>query len=154
MLARLDVSEVNEPPSIAMLDQARAAALVERVCAVTHLAPSAHVAVIGHRTLPFLIEFLKRGCCAVRSLRPGAPSPDCEAVSLAWIVDVADGELDDALRAARSRAGRTGRVIVEGAANLPQVRERAVAQGLDVVSFDHIASRLVLATVQRSALAA
>jgi len=154
MLVRPQSTEEDEPPSIATLDDARAAALVERVCAVTHLAPSAHVAVIGHRTLPLVLEFLRRGCCAVRSLRPGTASPDCEAADLAWIVDVRDSELDDALRAAHSRAGHGGRVIVEGAANLPQVRERAVAHGLDVVSFDHIASRLVLATVQRPALAA
>src|SRR5262245_26429035 len=72
----------NEPPSIATLDDARASALVERVCAVTHLPPSAHVAIIGHRTLPLLLEFLKRGCGAVRSLRPGAPTPDCESADL------------------------------------------------------------------------
>ena len=135
------------------------AALVERVCAVAHPPPSAHVAIIGRRTLPLVLEFLRRGCSAVRSLRPGAPSPDCEAADLAWIVDVDEGELDEALRAARSRAGGAGRVIVEGAAcagcsNLASIREHAVAQGLDVVStFDHRASRLVLASV-RPALAA
>lgn len=153
-----DLTEEKEPPSIATLDDARAASLVERVCAVTHLAPSAHVAVIGRRTLPLVLEFLKRGCSAVRSLRPGAPSPDCEAADLAWIVDVGEGELDEALRAARSRAGGAGRVIVEGAAcagcpTLASIRDRAVAHGLDVVSFDHRASRLVLASV-RPAMAA
>ncbi len=90
----------------------------------------------------------------MRSLRPGAPAPDCRSVNLAWIVDVTDGELDEALRAARSRAGRTGRVIVEGASSLSRIRDRAVAHGLDIVSFDHNASRLVLATFQRPALAA
>lgn len=151
----LDLIEEKEPPSIATLDDARAAALVERVWAVAHLAPSAHVAVIGRRTLPLVLEFLKRGCGAVRSLRPGAPSPDCEAADLAWIVDVGEGELDEALRAARSRAGR---VVVEGAAcrgcsTLASIRDRAVAHGLDLVSFDHRASRLVLASV-RPAMAA
>lgn len=144
----------SEPPSPPALADARCAALVERVWAVAHLGPSAHVAIIGRRTLPLVLEFLKRGCGAVRSLRPGAPAPDCEAAELAWIVDVDDGELDDALRAARSRAGNTGRVIVEGAASLPRLSDRAVVQGLDVVSFDHVASRLVLGAVHRPAMAA
>lgn len=144
----------SEPPSPALLADARRSALVERIWAVAHLPSSAHVAIIGRHTLPLVLEFLRRGCSAVRSLRPGAPAPDCEAAHLAWIVDVGDDELDDALRAARSRAGRTGRVIVEGAAGLSRIRDRAVAQGLDVVSFDHNASRLVLASVQRPALAA
>jgi len=150
-----DFIEEKEPPSIATLDDARAAALVERVWAVTHLVPSAHVAVIGRRTLPLVLEFLKRGCSAVRSLRPGAPSPDCEAADLAWIVDVRADEVDEALRAACSRARR---VIVEGTAcggkGLMEIRDRAVAHGLEVVSFDHLASRLVLANIRRSALAA
>jgi hypothetical protein len=144
----------SEPPSTALLADARCAALVERVWAVAHLQPSAHVAIIGRHTLPLVLEFLKRGCSAVRSLHPGAPSPDCEAAELAWIVDVGDGELDAALRAARSRAGDSGRVIVEGAATLPRLRDRAVAQGLDVVSFDHASSRLVLATAHRRVMAA
>ena len=59
-------------------------------------------------------------------------------------------ELDDALRAARWRAGARGRVVLEGAAcrwrsGLAAVRDHAVAAGLDVVSFDHVARRLVLA---------
>jgi len=155
-----EVVAESEPPSPALLADARRAALVERVWAVAHLPPSAHVAIIGRHTLPLVLEFLRRGCSAVRSLRPGAPAPDCESANLAWIVDVADDELDEALRAARSRAGHTGRVIVEGASGLSRVRDlsrirdRAVAQGLDVVSFDHNALRLVLATVRRPALAA
>jgi hypothetical protein len=149
-----EVIAESEPPSPPALADARCAALVERVWAVAHLRPSAHVAIIGRRTLPLVLEFLKRGCSAVRSLRPGAPSPDCEAAELAWIVDVGDDELDDALRAARSRAGTNGRVIVEGAATLARLRDRAVAQGLDVVSFDHVASRLVLGAVHRPAMAA
>ena len=103
---------------------------------------------------------MRRGCDCVRSLRPGAPAPDCEAADLAWIVDV-DGEheLDDALRAARWRAGARGRVVLEGAAcrwrsGLAAVRDRAVAAGLEVVSFDHVARRLVLAVRPRAALAA
>ena len=158
MSVRLESATEPEPPSITALGEARGATLVERVWAVAHLRPSAHVAVIGRHTLPLVLEFLKRGCSAVRSLRPGAPSPDCEAADLAWIVDVGEGELDEALRAARSRAGSAGRVIVEGAtcagcSNLASIRDRAVAHGLDVVSFDHRASRLVLASV-RPAMAA
>jgi hypothetical protein len=158
MSLTLDCAEENEPPSITALGDVRSATLVERVWAIAHLRPSAHVAIIGRHTLPLVLEFLRRGCSAVRSLRPGAPSPDCEAADLAWIVDVDEGELDEALRAARSRAGGAGRVIVEGAAcagcpTLASIREHAVAQGLDVVSFDHLASRLVLASV-RPALAA
>lgn len=155
MSVRLERAEENEPPSITSLGDARSAALVERIWAVAHLQPSAHVAVIGHHTLPLLLEFLKRGCCAVRSLRPNTPSPDCEAADLAWIVDVHADELDEALRAARSRARR---VIVEGTAcggrGLMEIRDRAVAHGLEVVSFDHLASRLVLANIRRPALAA
>jgi hypothetical protein len=103
---------------------------------------------------------MRRGCGCVRSLRPGAPSPDCEAADLAWIVDVRDeSELDDALRAARFRAGARGRVVVEGAKcrwrnALNAIRDHAVAAGLDVVSFDHTAGRLVLAKRPRLALAA
>lgn len=155
MSLKLDYAEETEPPSIVSLPEARSASLVERVSAVAHLQPSAHVAIIGRHTLPLVLEFLKRGCSAVRSLRPGVPSPDCEAADLAWIVDVGEGELDEALRAARSRAGR---VVVEGAAcagcpSLVSIRDRAVVHGLDVVSFDHRASRLVLASV-RAAMAA
>ena len=158
MSLKLDYAEETEPPSITSLAEARSATLVERVWAVAHLRPSAHVAVIGRHTLPLVLEFLKRGCSAVRSLRPGVPSPDCESADLAWIVDVGEGELDEALRAARTRAGGAGRVIVEGAAcvgcpNLASIRERAVAHGLDIVSFDHLAPRLVLASV-RPAMAA
>jgi len=96
----------------------------------------------------------------VRSLRPGAPAPDCEAADLAWIVDVdSEHELDGALRAARWRAGAHGRVVLEGAAcrwrsGLAAVREHAVAAGLDIVSFDHVARRLVLAAMPRVAMAA
>lgn len=136
-----------EPPSI------------DRVMAIAHLPVAAHVAVIGHHTLPFVLALLRRGCVSVRSLRPGAPSPDCEAVDLAWIVDVETAhELDGALRAARGRAGARGRVVLEGAAcrgsALAAVRQHAVAAGLDVVSFDHIARRLVLAAAPSLALAA
>ena len=154
----LEYAEESEPPSITALGDARSSTLVERVWAVAHLRPSAHVAIIGRHTLPLVLEFLKRGCSAVRSLRPGAPAPDCEAADLTWIVDVGEGELDEALRAARSRTGNAGRVIVEGAAcaggqNLASIRDRAVAHGMDIVSFDHLASRLVLASV-RPAMAA
>ena len=74
MSMRSRSAEETEPPSITALADARNAALVERVCAVAHLPPAAHVAVIGHRTLPLVLELLRRGCAAVRSLRPGAPA--------------------------------------------------------------------------------
>jgi hypothetical protein len=127
MSSESDRAEESEPPSITAFGEARCAALVERVCAIAHLPPSAHVAIIGHHTLPFVLEFLKRGCSAVRSLRPDAPSPDCEATDLAWIVDVGEDELDDALRAARLRVGNTGRVIIEDSAwpNPGSIRDRA-----------------------------
>ena len=156
---KADAADV-EPPSSTVSDEASSAALVDRVMAIAHLPPAAHVAVIGHHTLPFVLGLLRRGCDCVRSLRPGAPAPDCEAADLAWIVDV-DGEheLDDALRAARWRAGAHGRVVLEGAAcrwrsGLAAVRDHAVAAGLDIVSFDHVARRLVLAAMPRAAMAA
>jgi len=148
-----------EPPSSIVSDDT-SAAMVDRVMAITHLPATAHVAVIGHHTLPFIVALMRRGCDCVRSLRPGAPSPDCEAADLAWIVDVEDEhELDDALRAARGRAGPRGRVVLEGAAcrwrsALGSLREHAVAAGLDIVSFDHVARRLVLAPMPRLAMAA
>jgi hypothetical protein len=142
----------SEPPSTKVSDDdARSAAAVDRVFAIAHLPASAHVALIGHRTLPFLLALLRSGCGGVRSLRPGAPSPDCEAADLAWIVDARnEGELDDALRAARSRTGACGRVVVEGAEyagrdGVAAIRDHALAVGLDVISFDHMARRLVLA---------
>jgi hypothetical protein len=143
-----DCNAEGEPPSSPVSDDAE---LVDRVMAIAHLPPTAHVAVIGHHTLPFVLGLLRRGCDCVRSLRPGAPAPDCEAADLAWIVDVdSEHELDDALRAARWRAGAHGRVVLEGAAcrwrsGLAAVRDHAVAAGLDIVSFDHVARRLVLA---------
>jgi hypothetical protein len=133
---------------------------VDRVMAISHLDSPAHVAVIGHRTLPFVLALLGRGCRAVRSLRPDAPSPDCEPAELSWIVDLQDErELDGALRAARWRAGKRGRVVLEGAScrwrsALAAVREHALAAGLDIVSFDHVSRRVVLAPTTRLAKAA
>jgi len=150
----------GEPPSTAAFDPATSAARVDRMMATAHLPAAAHITLIGHRTLPLFLALLQRGCLAVRSLRPGAPSPDCEAADLAWIVDVrGDGELDDALHAARSRIGANGRIVVEGADcvchdGLMSIRDRAVALGLDVISFDHEARRLVLGARPRLALAA
>jgi hypothetical protein len=153
-----------EPPSTAAVDDASCAAqvdrIVDRIMAMTHLPHSAHVALIGHHTLPSLLALLKHGCGAVRCLRPGAPAPDREIADLAWIVDLqGDDELDQALRAARARIGTGGRVVIEGAgcicqAGLAAIRDRAVAADLDVVSFDHIANRIVLGVQQRLALAA
>ena len=149
-----------EPPSTVAVDDASYAAQVDRIMAMTHLPVSAHVALIGHHTLPSLLALLKHGCGAVRCLRPGTPSPDRELADLAWIVDVhGDDELDEALRAARARIGAKGRVVIEGAgcacrAGLGAIRDHAVAAGLDVVSFDHVANRIVLGVLQRLALAA
>ena len=149
-----------EPPSTAAVDDESYATQVDRIMAMTHLPVSAHVALIGHHTLPCLLALLKHGCGAVRCLRPGAPSPDREIADLAWIVDVqGDDELDEALRAARARIGVKGRVVIEGAgcacrAGLAAVRDHALAAGLDVVSFDHVANRIVLGVQQRLALAA
>ena len=149
----------SEPPSTVAIDDASCAARVDRTMAMAHLPPAAHVALIGHHTLPLLLALLRRGCGAVRCMRPGTPSPDRETADLAWIVDVqGDGELDEALRAARSRIGATGRIVVEGAGcicreGLSAIREHAVAAGLDVVSFDHNARRLMLAARPSLAMA-
>lgn len=135
-------------------------ALVDRVMAVAHLPATAHVAVIGHHTLSIVLALMNRGCACVRSLRPGAASPDRESADLAWIVDVAnEDELHDALHAARNRTGASGRVVVEGsdcccADGLPAIRAHALAAGLDVVSFDHLSRRLVLAPAHAARLAA
>ncbi len=143
----------DEPPS-------PSDAVVDRVLAVAHLGPAAHVAVIGHHTLSFVLALMQRGCACVRSLRPGSASPDGERADLAWIVDAAgDAELDDALRAARRRTGPRGRVVVEGrdcacANGLGSIRNRALAAGLDIVAFDHLAHRLVLAPAATNRMAA
>jgi hypothetical protein len=140
----------NEPPSSSASDDATAA-LVDRLLAVAHLTSGAHIAVIGRHTLPVLLALMRQGCACVRSLRPGEPSPDCEATDLAWIINArSETELDDALRAARSRAGGHGRIVVEGGHyggrdGLAAIPRHASALGLDVVSFDHVAQRLVLA---------
>jgi len=140
----------NEPPLSSASDDATAA-LVDRLVAIAHLSPGAHVAVIGRRSLPFVLALLRQGCACVRSLRPGEPSPDCEAADLAWIINArSENELDDALRAARSRAGERGRIVIEGGQyggrdGLVAIPRHASALGLDVVSFDHVAQRLVLA---------
>lgn len=135
---------LEEPPSMS-------ADLVERVLAVAHLGPAAHVAVIGHRTLPHVLALMKRDCACVRSMRPGAASPDGEGVDLAWIVDVVgDAEFDDALRAARRRTRSRGHIVIEGrdcrcSRGFASIRDRAAATGLAVVGFDHSAGRVVLA---------
>lgn len=135
-------------------------ALVDQIMAVAHLPPTASVAVIGHHTLPLLLALMRRGCECVRSLRPDTVAPDGEAADLAWIVDVAsEDELCEALQAARRRTGDKGRVIVEGTEcvcrnGLAAVRDRAVLAGLDVVSFDHVAGRLLLAAAPPRANAA
>jgi hypothetical protein len=149
-----------EPPSTVTIDDALCAARVDRIMAITHLPVAAHVALIGHHTLPLLLALLQRGCGAVRCLRPGVPSPDRETADIAWIVDVLDDEeLDEALRAARARIGASGRVVVEGKGcacrgGPASICDHALAAGLDVVSFDHNANRVVLAIQPRLAMAA
>jgi len=143
-----------EPPSSTVSDAAFEAR-VDRTMAMAHLPAAAHVALIGHHTLPLLLALLRSGCSAVRCLRPGAPAPDREAVDLAWIVDAeGDVELDQALRVARGRIGPTGRVMVEGMecacrGGVSSLCDHASAAGLDVVSFDHKTNRLMFAA-QRS----
>ena len=150
----------GEPPSIAAIDDASCGARVDRIMAIAHLPATARIALIGRHTLPSLLALLKHGCAAVRCLRPGAPAPDREVADLAWIVDVeGDEELDEALRAARSRVGAAGRVVVEGAGcrcrcGLSAIRDHAIAAGLDILSFDHKHNRVVLAVAPRLALAA
>jgi hypothetical protein len=128
--------------------------------AMAHLPAAAHVALIGRRTLPLLLDLLKHGCAAVRCLRPGAPAPDRETADLAWIVDVdGDEELDEALRAARARIGTAGRIVVEGAgcacrAGPSAIPAHAAAAGLSIVSFDHRNNRVLLAVAPRLALVA
>jgi hypothetical protein len=132
--------------------------LAERLLSMTSVPAAAHVAVIGHHTLPFVLALMKHGCRCVRSLRPDVAAPDCEPADLAWIVDVRDErELDEALRAARRRAGRTARVVVEHAtcqpcSALPAFRRRALKAGLDIVSIDQREGCLVLAPVTRLAV--
>jgi hypothetical protein len=128
-----------QPPSLL--------ASVDRVMAMAHLAPAPHVAVIGRHTLPFVLALLSHGCASVRSLRPDAAAPDCEAADLAWIVDVGDEhELDDALRAAHRRTGTTGYIVLEaGACPLARaaIGAHATAAGLAVVAADPSERRLV-----------
>lgn len=160
MSVEADRSAEDEPPSAAAIDDAFCAERVDRIMAMTHLPDTAHVALIGHRTLPSLLALLRRGCRAVRCLRPGAPAPDCETADLAWIVDVQDDhELDEALRAARARMGMGGRVVIEGTgcaccADLASIHDHAASVGLGVVSFDHLANRVMLAVQPRVAMAA
>jgi hypothetical protein len=150
----------SEPPSTGAAAEAASTDTVERVMAVSHAPPCAHMAVIGHHTLPYVLALMRSGCDSVRSLRPDAPAPDREPTDLTWIVDCRDDrELDGALRAARWRAGARGRVVLEGTAcrwrrALAAVRDRALKAGLDIVSFDHGTGRVVFAPAARLAMAA
>jgi hypothetical protein len=125
---------------------------VDRVIAMAHVTPQPHVAVIGRHTLPVVLALLSHGCCSVRSLRPDAAAPDCEAADLAWIVDAGcEQELDDALRAAHRRTGATGRIVVEEAAGRhcpATLRRHANDAGLDIVSVDTVERRIVLGPFQ------
>ncbi|SKA32626.1 hypothetical protein SAMN02745126_05288 [Enhydrobacter aerosaccus] len=146
-----------QPPSPSALARRVSVTAVDRVIAVTHLPARARAAVIGRHTLPFVIALMDRGCACVRSLRPDVAMPDCEAVDLAWIVDVAsEPELDWALEAARRRTGGKGRVVVEGSGCLScrAIERRARTARLDVISFDHRAQRVVLAATTPLAMAA
>jgi hypothetical protein len=124
---------------------------VDRVLAMAHAGAHPHVAVIGRHALPVVLALLEHGCACVRSLRPDAATPDCETADLAWILDVeSEQEFDDALRAAHRHARL---VMIEGAACrfCHELQRHAVRAGLDVVSFDHVARRVMLSP--RSALA-
>jgi len=124
---------------------------------MAHIPIPPHVAVLGHHTLPFVLALMDYGCSYVRSLRPDTAAPDCEAADLAWIVDVAnDAELDDALRAARRRTGDRGKIVVEGTIcqRCRSLLQHAANADLDVVSFDHLSQRVVLAARPRLAMAA
>jgi hypothetical protein len=105
----------GEPPSSPVSDDA-SGVLADRVMAIAtcrkpRTSPSSD-------TTPSPSSWRYCGAAAkVRSLRPGSPAPDCEPLDLAWIVDLQDEhELDEALRAARWRTSKRGRVVVEGAA--------------------------------------
>ena len=127
---------------------------IEHVLAMSHAGAEPHVVVIGRDALPAVLALLRHGCPSVRSLRPDAAAPDCERADLAWILDVeSERELDDALRAAHRRAPL---IVLEGTAcrfcrELPRYAERA---GLDVVSFDHVSQRVMLAPHTALAMAA
>jgi hypothetical protein len=132
-----------EPPSMSEA--------AHRVLAMAHVGPEPHVAVIGRHALPAVLALLRHGCACVRSLRPDAAAPDCETADLAWILDVdSEQEFDGALRAAHRRARL---VMIEGAACCfcRELQRHAALAGLDIVSFDHVARRVMLAP--RSALA-
>lgn len=155
----LEAAEAEPPPS-AVPDEAACETLLEGATAISHTSGCAHAVVIGHRTLPYVLALLHQGCASVRSVRPDCPAPDCEAAEFAWIVDLdVRTELVDALRAARSRTGRRGRVVLEGTAfrrrtglaGLPKV---ALEAGLDVIAVDSKGRRVVLAPAIPLALAA
>jgi hypothetical protein len=136
----------TEPPSIS--------GAVDRVLAMAHAGLQPHVAVIGRHALPVVLALLQHGCACVRSLRPDAAAPDCETADLAWILDVeSEREFDDALRAAHRRARL---VVVEGAACrfCRELQQHAVQAGLEVVSFDHVSRRVMLAPRPVLAMAA
>jgi len=147
----------EEPPA------ADEGALADRLLEMAALPPAAHVAVIGHHTLPFVLALMQRGCDCVRSLRPDVTAPDCEPTDLTWIVDVRDmHELDDALRAARRRAGANARIIVEEAVQrkfsaklnaLAALRRHAAKAGLEILSTSPIAGCLVLTPRPRLSVA-
>jgi hypothetical protein len=101
-----------------------------------------------------VLALLQHGCARVRSLRPDTAAPDCETADLAWILDVeSEREFDDALKAAHRRARL---VMVEGAAChfCRELQRHAVQAGLDVVSFDHVSRRAMLASRSILAMAA
>jgi hypothetical protein len=160
MPASVETSAESEPPSSTVSDDSLTMAMVERVMAISHLPATAHVTVIGHHTLPFVLALLRRGCGGVRSLRPGSPAPDREVADLAWIVDLQNQhELADALRAARWRVGDRGRIFLEGRAcrwpnAVAGLSSQALAIGLDIVAVDHKSRRVVLAPMSLLARAA
>ena len=151
-----DCQAEGEPPS-SPVSQATDGALVDRVMAIAHLPQTAHVAVIGHHTLPFVVALLRRGPEGVRSLRPGSPAPDCGTAGgprldrrPAGRARARRGPAGGALGRRQARPGGPGRRGLRLAQRIGGLLgSRARAPGLDIVSFDHVARRLVLAPARR-----
>jgi len=153
-------SSEAEPPSISAAADAASSEKVERMLGLVHPSRAAHVALVGHHILPLLLALLRRGFAAVYGVRPGSSSSGNEAADVVWIADMrSEGELDDALRIARSRTSEKTRVVVEAATlvgcdGLAAIRDHATRFGFCVLLTDRAARRTVLAAVPRQAMAA
>ena len=149
-----------EPPSTPAADDATSSEKVERMLRLVHPPRAAHVALVGHHILPLLSALLRRGFSAVYGVRLGSLSSGSEIADVVWIADMrSEGELDDALRIARSRTSEKTRVVVEAAAlagydGLATVRKHAARFGFCVLFTDRATRQMVLAAVPRQAMAA